>query len=104
MLCGNGGVDAARVELQVMELVGRKGGDGAVCGGTKLKGSLNAIVVEEPVSENLCELAGGVPAKDIHLKQTVLRGDEALGNNEVVKGGGAYMGYAVGVALYRNRR
>ncbi len=80
MLCGDGGVDAARVELEVVELVGRKGGDGAVGGGTKLKGALDAVVVEERGAENFGELAGGVPAKDVHLKEAVLRGDEALGD------------------------
>ena len=38
-------------------------------------------------------------AEDVHLPEAVLRGDKALGEDEVVERGGADVGDAVGVAL-----
>ena len=50
-------------------------------------------------AEDLGEGAGGVAAEGVHLPEAVLRGDEALGDDEVVERGGADVGDAVGVAL-----
>ena len=100
----DGGVDAGCVALEEVELVGCEGGDGAVGRDAELECALEAVMREKGGTEDLSEGAGGVAAEGVHLPEAVLRGDEALGDNEVVKGGGAYMGYAVGVALYRNRR
>jgi hypothetical protein len=40
-----------------------------------------------------------VAAEGVHLPETILRGDEALGEEEIVEGRGADVGNAVGVAL-----
>lgn len=95
----DGGVDAAGVELELAELVGGEGGDGAVGGGADLQGALGAVVGDEGGAEDLGEVAGGVAAKGVHLPEAVLCGDEALCDEEVVEAGGADVGDAVGVAL-----
>ena len=82
-----------------MELVGGEDGDGAVGGGADLQGALEAVVLDEGGAEDLGELAGGVAAEGVHLPEAVLRGDEALGEEEVVEVGGVDGGDAVGVAL-----
>ena len=98
-LGGDGGVDAAGVELEPVELIGRKGGDGAVGGGADLEGALDAVVGDEAGAEDFGEFSGGVAAEDVHLPEAVLRGDEALGEDEVVERGGVDVRDAVGVAL-----
>ena len=98
-LGGDGGVDAAGVEFEPVELVGREDGDGAVGGGAELEGALGAVVGEERGAEELGEGAGGVAAEGFHLPEAVLRGDEALGDDEVVERGGVDVGDTVGVAL-----
>jgi hypothetical protein len=80
----DGGVDAGGVTLEEMELIGGEGGDGAVGGGSDEKGALEAVVSEEGGAEDFGEGAGGVAAKGVHLPETVLCGDEALGDEEVV--------------------
>jgi hypothetical protein len=50
-------------------------------------------------AENLCELSCGVAAEEIHLKETVAGGDEALREDEVVERCGADVRDAVGIAL-----
>src|SRR5689334_5786540 len=69
VLGGDGGVDAARIELEIAELFGRKAGDGAVGGGAKLKDPLDAVVFEEVGTHDRGELARGVAAKEIHLEE-----------------------------------
>ena len=98
-LGGDGGVDAAGVELEPVQLVGWEGSGGAVGGGTDLEGALGAVVRDEAGAEDFGEFAGGVAAEDVHLPEAVLRGDEALGEDEVVEGGGVDVRDAVGVAL-----
>jgi len=95
----DGGVDAGGVALEEVELISRKGGEGAVGGGADEEGALEAVVSEEAGAEDLGEGAGGVAAEGVHLPETILRGDEALGEDEVVERGGADMGDAMGVAL-----
>ena len=99
LLPGDGGVDAGGVDLEQMELVWRELGDGAVGGGADLEGALEAIVGEERGAEDGGELAGGVTAEEVHLEEAVARGDEGLGEDEVVDGGGADVGNAVLVTL-----
>lgn len=96
---GDGGVDATGVELDVVELLGGEGGDGAVGGGAELEDALDPVVLKEFVAEDFGEFAGGVAAEEVHLEETILRSDEALSKDEVVEGGGADVGNAVGVAL-----
>jgi hypothetical protein len=95
----DGGVDPGGVTLEEVELIGGKGGDGAVGGGSEKKGALEAVVSEEGGTKDLGEGAGSVAAEGVHLPEAVLRGDEALGQEEVVERGGAEVGDAVGVAL-----
>ncbi len=71
----------------------------AIGGGSNEEGALEAVVGEEAGAEDLGEGAGGVAAEGVHLPEAVLRGDEALGEEEVVERGGAEVGNAVGVAL-----
>jgi hypothetical protein len=85
LLEGDGGVDSGGVALEGVELVGREGGSGPVGGGAELEGSLKAIVGEEGWAKDLGEGAGGVAAEGVQLPKTVLRSDEALGDEEVVK-------------------
>jgi hypothetical protein len=99
VLDGDGGVDAGGVALEEVELVGWKGGDGAVGGGADLESTLEPVVGEEAGAEDLGECACGVAAEGVHLPEAVLCGDEALGEDEVVERGGADVGDAVGVAL-----
>jgi hypothetical protein len=93
------GVDAGGVALEEMELIGGESGDGAVGGGSDEEGALEAVVSEEAGAEDFGEGAGGVAAEGVHLPEPILRGDEALGEDEVVERGGADVGDAVGVAL-----
>ena len=95
----DGGVDAGGVLLEEMELVGREGGEGAVGGDAELEGALEAVVDEEAGAKDFGESAGGVAPESVHLPEAVLRGDEALSEDEVVERGGAEMGDAVRVAL-----
>lgn len=78
-LKGDGGVDSGGVPFEDVELVGREGGDGSVGGDAELKGALQAVVNEEAGAEDFCESAGCVTAERVHLPETVLGGDEALG-------------------------
>jgi hypothetical protein len=98
-LQSDGGVDTGGVLLEEMELVGRESGEGAVGGDAELEGTLEAVVDEEAGAKDLGESAGGVAAKSIHLPEAILRGDEALGEDEVVERGGAEVRDAVRVAL-----
>jgi hypothetical protein len=98
-LGGDGSVDAAGVEVELVELVGGQDGDGAVCGGAELEGALGAVVEDHAGAEEFGEGAGGVAAEGLHLPEAVLGGDVALGEDEVVEGGGADVGDALGVAL-----
>ena len=68
-----------------MELAGVQGGDGTIGGCTDLEGALGAVVRDHGRAEDFGELAGGVAAEGVHLPETVLRGDEALGHDEVVE-------------------
>ena len=95
----DGGVDSGGVTLEEVELVGGEGGEGAVGGGSDEEGALEAVVGEEAGAEDLGEGAGGVAAEGVHLPEAILRGDEALGEEEVVERGGAEVGDAVGVTL-----
>ena len=99
----DGGVDAGGVALEEVELVGREGEEGAVGGGADLEGALEAVVGEERGAEDFGEGAGGVAAEGVHLPEAVLRGDEALGEEEIVERGGAEVGDAVGVTLDGDR-
>jgi hypothetical protein len=95
----DGGVDAVGVELEEVELVGRVVGEGAVCGGADLEGALDAVMLKEGGTEDFGEVAGDVAAEGVHLPEAVLRGDVALGDDEVVEGCGVDVGDAVCVAL-----
>ena len=53
----------------------------------------------EAGAEHFSEFPGGVSTEDIHLPEAVLRGDKALGEDEVVKRGGVNMRDAVRVPL-----
>ena len=103
-LGGDGGVHSARVDLQPVALIGGQDGDGAVGGGAQLQAALQAVVIQQGAAKNGGKLAGGVAAQQVHLPQAVLGGDEALGKDEVVHGGGADVGHAAGVAFHRDRR
>ena len=95
---GDVGVDAAGVGLELVELVGGKGGDGAVGGGAELEDALLAVVVDEGGAEDLGEGAGGVAAESVHLQEAVGGGDVALGEEEVVEVGGVDGGDVLRVA------
>jgi len=84
-LRGDGGVNATGVDLNVVELIGREGGDGAVGSGTKLQCALYAVMLKKTVSEDLGEFSGSMAAQDVHLEETVLRGDEALREGQIVE-------------------
>jgi hypothetical protein len=85
LLEGDGGVDPGGVLLEDVELVGRKGGDGAVSGDAKLESALETVVGEKDRAKDLGEGAGSVAAERVHLPEAVLRGDEALSEEEVVE-------------------
>jgi hypothetical protein len=95
----DGGIDAGGVTLEEVKLIGREGRDGAIGGGAELEGALETVVGQEGRAEDFGEGAGGVAAEGVHLPQTILRGDKALGEDEVVKRGSAEVGNAVVVAL-----
>jgi hypothetical protein len=98
-LGGDGGVDATGVELEPVQLVGRERSGGAVGGGLDPEGALGAVMRDEAGSEDFGEFTGGVAAEDVHLPEAVLRGDEALCDDEIVERGGVDVRDAVGVAL-----
>ena len=56
-------------------------------------------MLEEVGAEDFGEGSGGVSAEGFHLPEAVLSGDEALGEDEVVKGGGAEVRDSLSVAL-----
>ena len=85
LLEGDGGVDSGGVAFEGVELAGWEGRCGSVGGGAELEGALEAVVGEEGGAKDLGEGAGGVAAEGVHLPEAVLRGDEALGDEEVVE-------------------
>jgi hypothetical protein len=91
-------VDAVGVCLELVKLVRRKEGGGAVSGGPELKVALLAVVRNEGGAEEFGELAGTVTAEGVHLKEAVGSCDVALGEEEVVEVGGVDAGDAMGVA------
>ena len=95
----DGGVDAGGVALEEVELIGGRVAMARSAEARMQEGALEAVVGEEGGAEDLGEGAGGVAAEGVHLPEAVLRGDEALGEEEVVERGGADVGDAVGVAL-----
>jgi hypothetical protein len=95
----DGGVNAVGVLFEEMELVRRKGGEGAVGSDAELEGTLEAVVGEEAGAKNLGESAGCVAAEGVHLPEAILRGDEALGEDEVVERSGTEVRDAVSIAL-----
>ena len=101
-LVGDGRVDAGGVLLKPVALRCGEGGGDAVGGGADLEDALGAVVREEGGAEDLGEVSGGVAAEGVHLPEAVLGGDVALGEDEVVKGGGLDVGDAVGVAADRD--
>jgi hypothetical protein len=103
-LGGDGCVHSARVEIEPVELVGGQDGDGAVGGGAQLQGALQAVVLQHGAAKNGGKLAGGVAAQQVHLPEAVLGGDESLGEDEVVHGGGVDVRHAACVAFHRDRR
>ena len=82
---GDGGVDSAGVDFQPVLLVGRQGGDCAVGGGTNLECALQAVMVQHVTAKNGGHLACCIATQQIHLPEAVLRGDVALGEDEVVE-------------------
>jgi hypothetical protein len=92
------GVDAAGVGLELLESVCGEEGGGAIGGGAELEDALLAVVLDERWAEDLGELTGAVAAKGVHLEEAVLRGDEALGEEQVVEVGGVDGGNSLGVA------
>jgi len=99
----DGGVDSCGVALDLVELVGREGCEGSVGGVAQFESALEAVVGEEGWAEDLGESSCGVAAEGIHLPETVLRGDEALGEEEIVERGCADVWDAVCVALDSDR-
>lgn len=72
------------IKLKPVKLVGWKVGDGAVGSGANLQDTLDAIVGNEAWPEDLGQFSGSVAAQDVHLPETVLCGDEALCDDEIV--------------------
>ena len=70
----------------------------------ELQRALQAVVGQHGAAEDGGQFAGGVAAQQVHLPEAVLRGDEALGEDEVVQRTGVDVGNAVGIALDRHRR
>ena len=99
----HGGVDSAGVELQPVHLIGREGSEGTVCGGAELEGALEAVVGDHALAEDFGHVAGDEAAEGVHLPETVLCRDVALGDDEIVERGGADVGDAVDVALDGDR-
>jgi hypothetical protein len=98
-LVGDGGVDSAGVKIEVMKLGWVKNCNSSISGCAELEDSLGAVGGDEAGAEDFGECAGGVSAKGFHLPEAVLRGDEALRDDEVVDGGGVDVGDAVTIAL-----
>jgi hypothetical protein len=59
---------------------------------------LDAVVGDEVLAEDFGDFAGDVAAGHVHLPEAVLRGDVALGGEEVVEVRGLDVGNAVLVA------
>jgi hypothetical protein len=99
-LSGDGGVDASGVELQVVKLVRRENGNGTVGGGAELEGALGSVMEQGGGAEELGESAGPVAAQGLHLPKAVLRGDIALGEDQVVEIRCGDVRDAVAIALH----
>lgn len=100
---GDGGIDSAGVDLQVVKLFFWDGGYGTICGGAKLKEALDAVMFEQRRSEYLCEIASGVASKKIHLEEAILCRDEALCEDEILQRSGTNVRDTVAIALYGDR-
>jgi len=103
-LGGDGGVHAARVDLQPVALIGGQDGDGAVGGGAQLEDALQAVVLQHGAAKDGGELARCVAAQQIHLPKAVLGGDVALREDQVVHRVGVDVRHAASVAGHRYRR
>lgn len=103
LLDRNGGVDSAGIDLEIVKLFFWDGGYGAVCSGAKLKIALNAIVLNKRRPQNFGKLAGGMASKKVHLEESILRGDEALGEDEIIEGCCPDMGHTVHIPLNGDR-
>ncbi len=79
----NVGVHAARVGLQLRQLVGRQLGHGAISGGADLQVALATIMLDHAGPEYLGELPGRVPPQAVHLPEPVARGGVPLRKEEV---------------------
>jgi hypothetical protein len=103
LLESDGRVDAAGVDLKIMTLFFRDGGDGTVGSRTQLQVTLNAIVLKKRRPQYLGKLAGGMAAKQVHLKEAILGGDKGLGEDEVIERCCSNVRYAVNIALDSDR-
>jgi hypothetical protein len=78
-------VHAARVVLQLMELVGRQRAQGAIGRCAHLQVALNAIMLEQRWPKHLGQFPCAVAAQYIHLPQPVLSSDKSLCEEQVVQ-------------------
>ena len=95
---GDVGVDAAGIGLELVKLVGGKGGGGSVGGGAELEDALLAVVLDEGGTKDLGEGSGAVAAESVHLEEAVGGGDVALGEEQVIEVGGVDGGDVLRVA------
>jgi hypothetical protein len=98
------GVDAAGVGVVLVALVSGHGDDGCVGRVAQLQDALLAVVVDERRAEQFGEVAGAGAAEGVHLPEAVLRGDVALGEEQVVECGGVDGRDALRVAGDGDRR
>jgi hypothetical protein len=75
-----------------------------VGGEANLEHALRFVVLNKRGTHDFGQFSVGAAPRAVHLPQAVLRGDVALGDNEIVQRGGVDVGHAVGVAADNNRR
>ncbi len=92
------GIDASSVVIEESAVAFTQRCDDLFGLGAHLEQALNAVVVDETFAEDFGDLSGDVAPGHVHLPETVLGGDVALGGEEVVEIGGLDMRDSVLVA------
>ena len=88
-------VDTVRVGVEVLPRLRRQGRQLLLGDVAPTKGADDLVGLDPRRADELGEPAGRDVAAEVHLEEAVLRGDEALGPEEVVRGVGIDLGHTL---------
>src|SRR6185437_16107016 len=94
-------VDAASIVLKIAAVGFTEVGDDALGGFPDEQYALHAVVLYVGGPEYFRHVSGGHAAGHVHLPESVLRGDVALRDEEVIEIGGLNVRHSVAVAAHR---